>query len=254
MPRAAKFAHLTKDIKSMSNKFGILAKLTFLQDIASIYIANINPSVTHNLEKYKAIKKVMYLTAIEEITGDYLEFGIFTGSSFCHAIRCYSALTYLNPSITNTNFIGFDSFEGFGTLDDRDRHPFFLKENFETSLEKVKNRIRKVAKKKFKFSIVPGFFEKTLSKAPHEYKIGKARVIFVDSDTYTSSITALNFCLSCVQEGTFFILDDFFAYHGRLDRGVAKAFNEFVSLNKIEVRKVFDYGMGGAVYIVSKLN
>lgn len=238
----------------MSNKFGILAKLTFLQDLASICIARINPSVTHNIEKYNAIKKVMYLTAIEEITGDYLEFGIFTGSSFCHAIRCYSALTYLNPSITNTHFFGFDSFEGFGTLDDKDRHPFFLKENFETSLEKVKNRVSKVANKYFEFSLISGFFEKTLACTPNKYKIGKARVIFIDSDTYTSAIAALNFCQSCVQEGTFFILDDFFAYHGRMDRGVAKAFNEFVSFNKIEVRKVFDYGMGGAVYITSKLN
>ena len=72
----------------MTNKFGFLSKLTFLQDFASNIIAKINPAVTHNLEKYHAIKKVMYLTAIEDIEGDYLEFGVFTGSSFCHSIRC----------------------------------------------------------------------------------------------------------------------------------------------------------------------
>ena len=75
--------------KQMSNKFGFLSKLDFLQDFASVFIASLNPAVVHNLEKYMALKKVHYLSAIESIEGDYLEFGVFNGSSFCHSIRCY---------------------------------------------------------------------------------------------------------------------------------------------------------------------
>ena len=237
----------------MTNKFGFLSKLTFLQDFASNIIAKINPAVTHNLEKYHAIKKVMYLTAIEDIEGDYLEFGVFTGSSFCHSIRCYSALRYLNHSIENTHFFGFDSFAGFGDLDKSDEHPFFLNENFSTNYKIVKNRVNRIASNKFKFTLVPGFFADTLTHGAHFYKIKKARVIFIDSDTYSSSIEALHFCAPLIQEGTFFILDDFFAYHGRIDRGVTRAFNQFLKEKHFEVRKVFDYGMGGAVYITSSL-
>jgi len=72
----------------MRYRFGLLPRLNFLQDLASVFIANIIPEVIHNLEKYMAIKKVHHLSAIEEIKGDYLEFGVFTGSSFCHSIRC----------------------------------------------------------------------------------------------------------------------------------------------------------------------
>ena len=238
----------------MQSKFGFLSKITFLQDLASIFIAKTNPSITHNLEKYQAIKKVMYLTAIEDVEGDYLEFGVFTGSSFCHSIRCYQALLYLNPLITKTHFYGFDSFSGFGKLDEIDKHPFFKNENFTTNFETVQKRIKKIAKDRFKFTLIPGFFEESLKVRPSSLGVNRSRVIFIDSDTYSSASQALKFCAPTIQEGTFFILDDFFAYHGRSDRGVTKAFNEFVIENKIEVRKVFDYGMGGAVFIASKIN
>ena len=70
----------------------ILLRLEFLQDLASFLIAGISPHVTHNLEKYYALKKVFSLSAFEGIEGDYLEFGIFRGSSFCHSIRCFKRL------------------------------------------------------------------------------------------------------------------------------------------------------------------
>ena len=62
----------------MSGKFGFLSKLEFLQVMASKLISGINPAVIHNIEKYYILKKVHYLAAIEELEGDYLEFGVFT--------------------------------------------------------------------------------------------------------------------------------------------------------------------------------
>lgn len=62
----------------MASKFGILSKLEFLQGWASRIIAGNNPTVIHNLEKYYVLKKVHYLSAIEDVAGDYLEFGVFT--------------------------------------------------------------------------------------------------------------------------------------------------------------------------------
>ena len=62
-------------------KFGFLSKLIFLQDVVSLLIAKLNPAVIHNLAKYMALKKVHYLSAIEEIEGDYLEFGVYEGGT-----------------------------------------------------------------------------------------------------------------------------------------------------------------------------
>ena len=121
--------------KIVDQRWGALSKLVFLQILASNIIAFINPAVTHNLEKYYAIKKVFYLSLIEDIEGDYLEFGVFEGSSFAHAIRCFLNLKEYMPQNNHNqiNFFGFDSFDGFGNLDDDDLHPFYEDEQFNTS-------------------------------------------------------------------------------------------------------------------------
>ncbi|MES2887698.1 MAG: TylF/MycF/NovP-related O-methyltransferase [Pseudomonadota bacterium] len=235
----------------MATQFGFLAKFEFLQDWASALLAGVNPAIIHNLEKYHTLKKVHYLSAIEDVEGDYLEFGVFTGSSFCHSLRCCKKLAKLNPKMLNTKFYGFDSFSGFGTLAEDDKHPFYTDENFATSLPAVDKRSRRVAGS-LKFQLVPGFFSDSLKNGASQMGIQKSRIIFIDSDTYSSANEALTFCAPTVQEGTFIVLDDYFSYKGSKHKGVKRAFTEFIDQTKIEVRHVFTYGMGGAVYVVSE--
>ena len=234
----------------MVGKFGFLSKLEFLQDWTSALIASVNPAVIHNIEKYYAIKKVHYLSSIEDIEGDYLEFGVFTGSSFSHSIRCCQKMRKLNPKVLGTRFFGFDSFSGFGEVSEDDRHAFYTDENFETSLTHVNKRVAKVAAG-IEFKLIPGFFSDSLKDGPASYGILKSRIIFIDSDTYSSALEALIFSLPTVQEGTFVILDDYFSYKGSESKGVARAFAEFIQQGGFRVRHVLTYGMGGAVYIVS---
>ena len=236
----------------MSSKFGFLSKLNFLQDFVSSLIARVNPAIVHNIEKYIAIKKVHYLSAIEDIEGDYIEFGVFTGSSFCHSIRCVKNLANINSTILSTKFYGFDSFEGFGELIEEDNHPFYKDTNFEASYDKVNNRVKKVAKG-IDYRLIKGFFSETLKQGAKSYDIEKTRIIFIDSDTYSSAIDALLFILPTVQEGTYIILDDYFSYRGSLKHGVAKAFQEFSEKGHLTHRRVLDYGMGGAVFIISEI-
>ena len=237
----------------MASKFGFLSKLEFLQGWASKLISGINPAVIHNIEKYYVLKKVHYLSAIEAVDGDYLEFGVFTGSSFCHSIRCSRKVSYLNPLVSRTKFFGFDSFNGFGEISDEDEHPFYTDENFDTDFNIVIHRVKKVAKD-IDFQLIPGFFSDSLASGPSKFGINKARIIFVDSDTYSSSIEALTFCKEILQLGTFIILDDYYSYKGSSSKGVTRAFNEFLIDSGVSVRRVFTYGMGGAVFIISDLN
>jgi O-methyltransferase len=234
----------------MTSKFGFLSKLNFLQDLASNLIAGVNPAIVHNIEKYYVLKKVHYLSAIEQIEGDYLEFGVFTGSSFCHSIRCCKKLAKLYPNLIQTKFYGFDSFAGFGTLEEGDEHPFYTDDNFATSLAIVKKRVQAV-KGKFNFELIPGFFSDVLKSGAEAFKIEKSRVIFIDSDTYSSARDALQFCLTTLQQGTFIVLDDYYSYRGSEQKGVRRAFSELITQNNIKVRHVFSYGMGGVVYVVS---
>jgi hypothetical protein len=234
----------------MASKFGFISKLNFLQDLVSLILAKINPAIIHNIEKYLIIKKVHYLSAIENIDGDYLEFGVFTGSSFCHSMRCCKAMSKLNPIVLKTKFYGFDSFSGFGKLNEEDKHPFYTDVNFGTSYNKVYKRVEKT-RGNLQFKLIKGFFNETLKNKPSFYGITNARIIFIDSDTYSSSKEALNFCAHLIQNGTYLILDDYFSYKGNLDKGVARAFKEFLNETGSSVREVFTYGMGGRVFVVS---
>jgi len=236
----------------MTNKFGFLSKLEFLQDWVSALIAGLNPAVIHNIEKYYTLKKVHYLSAIENVQGDYLEFGVFTGSSFCHSIRCCRRMAGLNSTLLSTRFFGFDSFSGFGKLEEDDKHPFYTDENFATSLAQVERRVGKVAGS-IGYKLVPGFFSDSLKHGPAHFGVAKSRIIFIDSDTYSSASEALTFCMQTIQEGTFIVLDDYFSYRGSEERGVARAFAEFTKQMQIKVRRVFVYGMGGVVYVVARM-
>ena len=157
-----------------------------------------------NIEKYYIIKKVFYLSSIEEIEGDYLEFGVYTGSSFCHSMRCCKNYINLNSKINKTIFYGFDSFEGFGEVAIDDKHSFYTDANFATNYSKVYNRVKKVADG-LKFKLIQGYFNETLREGPESLGITKSRIIFIDSDTYSSAKDALHFCNNLIQEAYDFV-------------------------------------------------
>ena len=75
--------------------------------------------------------------------------------------------------------------------------------------------------------MIKGFFDKTLDVDPSEYGIRKARIVFIDSDTYSSSKAVFNFIKNIIQPGTHIILDDFFSYKGNPQEAL-RAFNEFI--------------------------
>lgn len=237
----------------MKSKFGLLGKLEFLQNMSSTFISSLNPAVIHNIEKYIAIKKTVYLNSLEHQRGDYLEFGVYTGSSFCHAIKCFKKSERFNPYQKETRFIGFDSFEGFGELEEKDKHPFYVDQNFNTSYSKVKKRAEKTLKNwGAGCQLVQGYFEETLKGGPSKYGIKDIRIAFIDSDTYSSSKCAFEFIMNNVKSGTHIILDDFFSYNGDPNKGVSLAFDEFLTKSKFKYRKILDYGMGGIVVVLYK--
>lgn len=228
------------------SKFGILGNITILQSALSSFISKLNPAVIHNIGKYMAIKKAFYLSAIEQTKGDYYEFGVYTGSSFTHAIRCAKSNEKFDSGLANMKFYGFDSFQGFGKLSDSEKHSFYTDVNFETNYKKVYKRINRILPSN-RFELVDGFFEETLQSNP---KSNLAKIFFIDSDTYSSARLALNYLRPIIQKGTIIILDDYFSYKGSKTKGVCGAFQKFIKENNIITRTIFSYGMGGVVKII----
>ena len=228
------------------SKFGLIGKITIFQSAVSYFIAKLNHAVIHNIAKYMAIKKAFYLSAIEQTKGDYYEFGVYTGSSFTHAIRCAKFNEKFDTGLTSMKFYGFDSFEGFGELADSEKHSFYTNINFKTDYNKVFKRVNKILPLD-RFELVNGFFEDTLISKPNS---NLARIIFIDSETYSSAELALNYLSPTIQRGTIIILDDYFSYKGSRTIGVCGAFKKFIKENNLITRTIFSYGMGGIVKII----
>lgn len=226
-------------------------KHPFFQNLVASLYSRVPAMVEHNLGKYLALKKALYLTSLERMEGDYLEFGVFTGSSFVFAVKANRQLRAISD--TKTRFFGFDSFSGFGAVSSADEHPFYQDNTFSVDAQKVIGNIRRQTKEA-EITIIPGFFEDTLTKkSACDYGINLARVIFIDCDLLGPALLALEFAQPLLQKGTVLLMDDFYSYRGDPELGVQGAFAEFNRRHPQYVwRRVYDYGFGGIAMIAGK--
>ena len=193
---------MTKNIKE------IIINNLFIQNFVSSIVAFIHPYLEATISKYSGIRKAFYITAQDDTLGDYLEFGVFTGSSFNFAIKINRVVDKIFGK-KNCQFVGFDSFQGFGQIKDIDQHPNFVDEFFFVNKEKVIKNIKKIAKKD-NFKIVEGFYQYTIKdKRPKDFGLNKARVVMIDCDLKESTTLALEFIKPCLQNGTIILFDDF---------------------------------------------
>lgn len=222
----------------------------FIQNFVASVISFISPYLENTIAKYLAIKKAFYITAHDETTGNYLEFGVFTGSSFNYAIKVNKQIEKIFGE-SHCEYIGFDSFAGFGKVKDEDKHPSFTDEIFSVNKEKVIRNISRTAKG-VKFKLVVGFYQNTIkNKEPNDLNIRqKSRVIMIDCDLKESTELALNFIKSTIQKGTIILFDDFLDYKGGIYKGEYGAFKEFQEISpNIRFRRAFDYGYRGRAFI-----
>ena len=230
----------------------IIKNNLFIQNFFGFLISFIPPYLEFSIGKYLGIKKAFYITAHDKTFGSYLEFGVFTGSSFNFAMKVNKKIDNLFGN-SDCDFYGFDSFQGFGKIELGDEHPRFDDKTFSVNEEKILKNIKKNSKGQ-KFKIIKGFFHETLKKNPENYSITKARVIMIDCDLKSAALLALNFSKNILQKGTIILFDDYIFFKGDPNKGEYAAFEEFKKLNpKIKFREAFEYGYGSRAFIVSDI-
>ena len=221
----------------------------YIQDLYVSFNNLVSSEIVHNTEKHTAIKKSLFYKGIEGIGGDYLEFGVYEGTSLKGAATYWKKIAKNLPMRTGRmKFYGFDSFSGMKP-EKGDEHPFYTSFDFSTDFKAIKKRFSKFPE----VILVPGFFQDTLKKTPQNYKINSAGIVMMDCDLYSSAKYAFNFLSKIVHRGTIFILDDYFNYLGGKKVGVRAAFEEFLNKNKIECEEISKYGIGGVVFLVTNI-
>ncbi len=230
----------------------ILKRFPIFQNFAAWLCSLIPPEVEHNLQKYTALRKAFFITGLDGVEGDYLEFGVFTGSSLIFSTRVCRRLKL--AAKVSPRFFGFDSFSGFGKVSSADEHPFYndADATFKVNFESVRRNILRKTRGS-EVNLVKGFFAETLKeKSATERGIKKARVVLIDCDLRVATLDALSFIQPVMQPGMILILDDFYGFRGSETSGVAGAFNIFQEANPhLKFRPVFSYGYGGMAFVLA---
>ncbi len=209
--------------------------------------------VIHNLEKGRALKKLFWHLNVDGISGAYLEFGVAHGHSMRSAqiAEATSHSKKLGVKRVRRGLYGFDTFDKFvgdAVLDD---HPTWRGDAFNVPLKKVKKRFRYAKNVKFfKLDVNTLALDKELDYQ-HFGIQEKASIILFDMDLYQPTRSALEWSVGLLQQGTFLVFDEYFAFAGNQQRGEARALKEFLEEHpEFSVREFDNYGAGARIFIV----
>ena len=154
-----------------------------------------------------------------------VEFGVYSGFS-------------LDIIADHMPVIGFDSFKGLP----EDWREGFPEGTFDTRGTDVFQ-----SKSPYNKMLVEGWFEDTVPGFPFP----PLALVHIDCDLYSSTVTALAGITSAVQLGTIFVFDEFQNYEGAEDHE-AKAFDEWLAMQDMDIEHLGDYGEEAA-YRISRI-
>ena len=186
------------------------------------------------ITRYELYKMVL------NVPGDIIECGVYQGNSF---LWLANLSVILEPYAINRRFIGFDTFEGFSSIDDSadpkdisSQH--FSDTNYQIIIKSLENldALRPVNKVR-RFELVKGDIVTTLPQYVTKHPWMTCAMLILDSDLYKPTMTALKTVLPIMPKGSVIVFDE---YNYQNFPGETQAVRELFDLNKLEVRK-FNY-------------
>ena len=160
---------------------------------------------------------------INAVEGDYFEFGLWRGKTFCyaHSLR-------RRHKMSKMKLWGFDSFQGLPTITEQEDN-VWQKGDFACSEPELQRILVRSGFKPSEYILVPGFYETSLNDGIHQrIDNRKAAIVYVDCDLYESTLSVLEFVHRYFMNGTVICFDDWYNYKGRPDKGEQLALKEFL--------------------------
>lgn len=212
--------------------------------------------LAHGMNNHQAVLNTAISTQmVNQVEGDYLEFGVFRGARMTQAYETATFLhryvssgkdPYLNKASSKNleamRFIGFDSFEGLPKPAEIDRvhgqEQWAGEGGFKATLDEVRALLPEKGLSDGKIQLVKGWFNETLTaETKRSLELTAAAVVYVDCDYYESAVPALEFITDLLVDGSIVIFDDWFLYRGRDDRGEQRAFYEWRERHRIHTKE-----------------
>lgn len=192
------------------------------------------------------ISQAFQFAAINKVGGDYFEFGLWQGKTFCHAHRMK-----LRHRLDEMLLWGFDSFSGLPEVAAEQDNVWHGGE-FSCSEQDFERILKRRGVRLKDYRLVPGYYEASLNEALHARLQGRqAAIVYVDCDLYSSTVAVLEFLPRYLMDGTVICFDDYYCYKANPDQGEQKAMREFLAKNpQLTFIPYFDYCPVGKSFIV----
>ncbi len=187
----------------------------------------------------------------EEELGDYLEFGVYNGSTLAIV---HDLLT--RRGRTSSRLFGFNSFEGLPPEANVEDNNIWMSGQYRCPIDFAHDFLNQRGIDWQRVALIKGWFSETCkpsTKARHQMK--KAGIIMIDSDLYSSAVEALAFCEPMIGRHALVIFDEYYP-GGRDDRfiGEEKAFAEFLEAHPdITATKLDEsYSFGSRLFLLER--
>jgi len=179
--------------------------------------------------------------AFNGVDGDYAEFGCCGGMTFGLAYR-YSRKQNYYPRLW-----AFDSFCGLPPQTvAEDEHPIWVQGTMAIEADEFVKICREKGIPRSQFTIVPGFYERTLAE-PHGRDLPvNICLAYIDCDLYSSTKAVLQFIMPRLKHGMIIAFDDYYCWSSTQVSGERRACAEFFKDHPDWILVPFmPYGGGG---------
>ncbi|HWW82464.1 MAG TPA: TylF/MycF/NovP-related O-methyltransferase [Vicinamibacterales bacterium] len=185
-------------------------------------------------ERYRVFSAACEYVRFEQVAGDILEFGVFTGMTLALLAKCYQNNASWDVPRT---VIGFDSFDGLAA--DTEGHGSWKAGDCATNhawhpvLQPGARVTPEVTRELFRACELPpprlevGLYADTLPKVVGN-GLTQAAIVHIDCDLYEAAADVLEGLVPLFQDGTMLLFDDWFHYKAHPAKGEARAFHEFL--------------------------
>lgn len=185
-----------------------------------------------------------------EQLADYLEFGVYNGTSLSCMYQVAAELGY-----KHVRLFGFDSFEGLPEQAADEDENIWMSKQFKCDINFTREFLSSQDVDLNRVTLIKGWFSETLNiETIRKNKIEKASIIMIDCDLYSSSLEALRFCEPLIKDEAIVFFDDW--HSGGLadkNQGEKRAFSEFLEENPhFEVAPFGSYSNNSLVFRVTR--
>lgn len=180
--------------------------------------------------------------------GDYLEFGVFNGSSMASMSKA------LEDSGGSMRRFGFDAFEGLPDGAEHEDDGVWKKGFYACSFEDMQRGLRKKNINPDEITWVKGWYNETLKpELAKAQNIDNVGIAFIDCDTYSSAKSVLDFLAPLIDKPAILVFDDWKLNDLDVkEMGEYRAFNEFLSQNPhLHATEIASYNRKSKAFLVT---